>query len=186
MTENPRKRLQIEYVPLSILKRWTKNPKDHDLGAIHVSVNDFGFRQPMSVNQQSGELEAGHGRLDVLQQKFDAKESPPEYIDVDPETGEWLVPVQFFDDDETTHMRYAIADNRLVELGGWDYPALVEDLNFLYENATLDATGYDVDDLDKLEKKINPDIGNISLDDAKDSESEKETLTTCPKCNFKF
>ena len=144
-------RLQIEYVPLATLKRWERNPKDHDLGELGRSLSRFGFVMPILVDERSGMIAAGHGRIDTLLQRKGAGESPPARIDVT-EDGDWLVPVvrgvSFNSDGEAE--AYAIADNRLVERGGWMENTLVEVLKDLAEGPGLDGTGYDEDDLDAL------------------------------------
>ena len=56
--------LRIEYVALADLKRHPRNPKDHDLGAISRSVNRFGFTAPVIIDERTGYLAAGHGRIE--------------------------------------------------------------------------------------------------------------------------
>ena len=143
-------RLHIEYIPLNTLKRWERNPKDHDLGELGRSLTRFGFVMPILVDERSGTIAAGHGRIDTLLQQKGLGESPPARIDV--EDGDWLVPVvrgvSFNSDGEME--AYAVADNRLVERGGWDEGALTQVLKDLAEGPGLDGTGYDEDDLDAL------------------------------------
>ena len=137
--------LEIAYVPLSELKRWPQNPKEHDLGQIHRSIARFGFVNPLIVNEVTGELLVGHGRLDTLEQRHASGEPPPEGIQV--KDGQWLVPVVRGVSLPTEEAAaYAIADNRLTEIGGWNDSELAD----LLKDMNLDGVGFDDDDVDKL------------------------------------
>jgi len=83
--------VRIEYMPLSKLVRAGRNPKSHDLGALASSFERFGHVAPMVLNEITGRLVAGHGRLDALQAMKAQGRKPPERIRV--QDGEWLVPV---------------------------------------------------------------------------------------------
>jgi len=143
--------LRIEYQPLDGIARASRNPKDHDLGAIGESIKRRGYVAPVLVNEATGRLVAGHGRLDALLQLRAAGLEPPARIKVDA-AGNWLVPVirgiAFKSDADAA--AYLVADNRLVELGGWrddELAGLLKDLN---DGPGLEGTGYDKDDLDAL------------------------------------
>lgn len=130
----PRDRLRLEYVALSELRRWPRNPKKHADDGIAASIKSFGFNDPFLVDETSGRIVEGHGRLDALEKKKLAGEKPPERIDVRAD-GEWLVPLLrgvAFESEEKARA-YLIAHNRLTELGGWDPDALKA------EHATLPA-----------------------------------------------
>jgi hypothetical protein len=142
--------VRIEYMSLSELKKWERNPKDHDLGELGRSLTRFGFVMPVLIDERSGTLAAGHGRVDSLLMRQAQGESAPARVRT--EGGEWKVPVirgiSFNSDGEME--AYGIADNRIVERGGWLEPALVEVLADLAAGPGLDGTGYDEDDLDTL------------------------------------
>lgn len=142
--------LRIEYISLGDLRRWPRNPKDHDLGAIHSSIARFGFVNPIIVNEATGLILAGHGRLDTLLQRQAAGEPLPKGLRSD--SGQWLVPiVRGISLPSEEAEAYAVADNRLVELGGWDSEQLAEVLSDLATMPDgLDGVGYDGDDLDAL------------------------------------
>ena len=140
--------LRVEYAGLPDLIEYEANPKDHDLGAIWQSIRRFGFTAPLIVNDENMTLLAGHGRLHVLRQMAANGEEPPERITVDPDTGDWLVPVvRGVSLDGEDHGAYVVADNRLVELGGWDLPELS---TLLTGMSDLSGTGFDGDDLDTM------------------------------------
>ena len=140
--------IQVEYLPLSEIVGADINPKDHDIGQIYQSIKRFGFTQPIMMNENTGKLLAGHGRLQTLQTMKQAGEKVPTRIKEKGE--EWLVPVlkgiSFEDDMEA--QAYLIADNRLTELGGWNTGELIDTLQELVEGGlSLDGVGYDFDDL---------------------------------------
>ncbi len=43
-----------------------RNSKDHDVGEISKSVSRFGFVEPLIIDERTGKLVAGHGRLKTL------------------------------------------------------------------------------------------------------------------------
>lgn len=141
----------IEYVPLSQLKLRADNPKAHDLAAIRASIERFGFVAPLILDEATGDLVAGHGRDEALRQMRDEGRDPP--ARVLQEDGEWLVPVvrgvAFASDREAE--AYLVADNRLVELGGWEERALLEALE---RQDSLEGTGYGKDDVRDLLKRL--------------------------------
>ena len=153
-------KVEIVFTPLSEIQEADRNVKDHDIGSIHESMNRFGFTSPLLMNEKTGKLVAGHGRIETLKQKKQFNESPPANIQIDEESKEWLVPVirgvSFKNDEEA--QAYLLADNRLVELGGWDTNALIEELEKLAEESSLQGTGFDDADIqamyEDLESKI--------------------------------
>lgn len=119
--------LRIEFVALDEVRRWPRNPKLHDEPGLERSLQRFGFVAPLLFDERSGRLVAGHGRLSALESLRDAGEAPPARVRVD-RAGKWLVPVvrgvDFASAAEAE--AYLLADNRLVEAGGWDQDMLRE------------------------------------------------------------
>lgn len=150
--------LRIEYVSIDALKKHPRNPKDHDIGAISRSVGRFGFTSPVIVDERTGYLVAGHGRIDTLSQMKAQGKQPP--ANVQRSGQDWLVPVirgvAFNSDAEVE--AYLVADNRLTILGGWNEPELARLLQDLaaQDEALLEATGYDGDDLQALLEELQP------------------------------
>lgn len=150
--------LHIEYVSIDALKKHPRNPKDHDIGAISRSVGRFGFTSPVIVDERTGYLVAGHGRIDTLAQMKAQGKQPP--ANVQKSGDDWLVPVirgvAFNSDAEVE--AYLVADNRLTILGGWNEPELAGLLQDLaaQDQALLEATGYDADDLQSLLDELTP------------------------------
>ncbi len=168
--------VHIEYVPLGELRRWLRNPKSHHLGDIHESYNRFGYVAPMLLDERTGRLVAGHGRLDALQQRKASGKPAPERIAT--RDGQWLVPVirgvSFTSDEEAE--AYGIADNRLVEAGGWNDAALAQVLADLAAGPGLDGIGFDDEDLDVL-------LAGLMEPEAVAKEVQ---WIECPECGHKW
>src|ERR1700722_18613258 len=81
--------LRVEYLPLSGLKPATRNPKSHQVKTVLASMERFGYVAPMILDERSGRLVAGHGRLESLKRTKQAGQKPPDRIRVI--DGEWLL-----------------------------------------------------------------------------------------------
>lgn len=156
--EKTKDKLRIEYLPLSELKRAPVNPKLHATQDIRESFSRFGFVAPIIMDDKTGQLVAGHGRVDSLALDKQEGKKPPERVIA--KNGEWLVPVvrgvSFDDPNEAT--AYVLADNQLTILGGFDEKALAESLERLvYESdgaAGLLGTGYSEEALQELKDAL--------------------------------
>ena len=152
----------INYVALDDVKTEDKNPKDHDIAEIIKSINRFGFVQPLLINETTGKLVAGHGRLEALKEIKDRGFLKPNGITSQKDI--WYVPtirnVSFEDDQEAE--AYIIADKRLVELGGWDSDKLDQMLIDLKKSGqrSMDGIGFTELDITKLKNsnKVDPEI----------------------------
>jgi hypothetical protein len=141
---------QIEYMPLSQVRGALRNPKDHDIGELHLSIERFGFADPPTINERTGRLVEGHGRVETLRQMKVAGEPEPRYIRR--EGDEWMVPVvrglSWQTDEEAE--AYLIAHNRITEKGGWLDSVLTNVVSDLAAADALIGTGYDEQDVDRL------------------------------------
>jgi hypothetical protein len=144
---------------LDELVRLPRNPKLHDLQKINVSYEEFGFLQRVIINDTTGRLIAGHGRIDTLQRRKAAgpikdKKYVPDNIEV-ADDGMWLVPADHVDVPEAREEAAALALNRLGE-GDYDEAMLASVLSDLAAQGKIDGrdglagTGFDADDLDAL------------------------------------
>ena len=143
--------ISIDWVKLSDLNIEPTNPKEHDVEKIMLSIERFGFINPFIKNMETGKLLAGHGRKKALELMRRKELTIPDRLKE--EDGDWLVPVvsgvQF--DTEEEAMAYIIADNRLVELGGWNTPELLEAIAEIQESSPdLDDIGFNERELDLL------------------------------------
>lgn len=112
-------RLYIEYMPLSALLKHPRNPKEHNIPLIEGSIERFGFTSPPIIDERSGLLTAGHGRLEALENLRESGAEPPSRIYA--ERGDWMIPVirgvRFESDSEAA--AYLITDNETTLQGGW-------------------------------------------------------------------
>jgi hypothetical protein len=138
-TASPVNELRIDYLPLDALREHPRNPKSHNLDALQSSFRAYGFVDPLILDEASGCLVAGHGRLHALRRAREAGERPPARVVVDA-SGAWHVPVLrgiSFDSEEQRD-GFLIAANQTTILGGFLRESLAEFL------ADLDARGGDV------------------------------------------
>jgi hypothetical protein len=155
------RRLRIEYLPLSDVRQYPRNAKGHDSVAIRTSFERFGFVNPIIVNESNGQLLAGHGRLEVLSTQMTLGGKAPDGVEVAPD-GTWLVPVvrgvELVDGE---HGAYTIADNHLVETGGWnqELELLLAELD---KSGGLEGLGYDSQEVERLLQQVAADGGTPS------------------------
>lgn len=157
--------LRVEYADLGALVRAPRNPKQHDLGALHASLDRFGFVAPILIDDATGRIVAGHGRLDALQQLKASGAAPPDRVRVAGDR--WLVPVirgvAFASPLEAES--YLVADNQTTILGGWDEARLAELLADLAAQQALAGTGFDQDAVDELLREVGRTNGMNTMED---------------------
>ena len=177
-------RIRVEYEALGDMMRWPRNPKEHALSEIDRSISRFGFITPILVDDRTGRIVAGHGRLDVLEQMKERGEAPPQRV-LATADGEWLVPVirgvTFNSDGEAE--AYLIADNQLTVAGGWNEPELARVLADLQAQGEmmLAGTGYDAAAVESLVKRaLSTPEGEFPEYD--ESVASDVDLITCPNC----
>ena len=157
------KEREIQYCNPEELIPYEKNPRDNRaaLDAIELSIEEYGFTNPILVNEEKVIL-AGHTRREAA--ILAGMEKVP-YIVIDGLT-------------EAQQRAYRLADNKLSELALWDEDLLKEELkDLLDEDYDLSLTGFsDVDLTDLLKDE----------DDLEDIEPEepKEKKTTLPMLRF--
>lgn len=120
MTEAPRPARRLDWLRLNEIEPARRNPKDHDIDAIASSIDHHGLADLMVLDERTGRLVSGHGRLAALETRMNAGAPPPEGVELDTD-GHWLIPVitgwASTDDDEAAS--YLAEANLLTELGGW-------------------------------------------------------------------
>ena len=147
---------RIEFLPLRAIQAAKRNVKDHNIGAIHESVKRFGFADAVVIDERTGSLVAGHGRVETLLAMEQRGEPPPNGIEV--RDGVWLAPVQrgWASRNDAEAEAFLIAANRTPELGGWNQSVLDEvlcDLSKQGEEA-LAGTGFSADYVDKILREM--------------------------------
>lgn len=184
--------LELRYEDLDDIIQADNNPKDHDLGVLYQSMKRFGFTNPIIMNESTGKLLAGHGRLQTLQMMKDNGEDAPKRIDVvkdieDDRIETWYVPVLYGVkiDNVSEAQAYLIADNRLTELGGWKPMDLMDSLAEILENTgNLDGTGYDLDDVETILADVERDTFDVSETDVQ-FDDEKDVTISVGRYKFK-
>lgn len=141
-------RLELRYVRLSDVQPAPRNPRVHDRETIAASIGRLGFLEPVLLDERTGRLLAGHGRLEALAEAEAADVEPPGGIDTDPD-GAWLLPVVHGwaskDDEEASAALVALNDAGRKTT--WEPVGFAELLSSLGD---LTGTGYDPADLDLL------------------------------------
>jgi hypothetical protein len=156
---------KIEHWPLERLMPYARNAKTHDavqVAKIAASITEMGFNNPILVDEASGEIIAGHGRL-MAAQRLNMDEVP-------------VVPLTHMTEDQ--RRAYVLANNKLAELGGWDEEMLASELAALESSGfDLDLTGFDADELDGLLGELDDNEGapgDRDHDEDEDDEDDEE------------
>jgi ParB-like chromosome segregation protein Spo0J len=179
--------MRLTYERLGALARAPRNPKLHDADGLDASLRRFGYVAPMILNDGTGCLIAGHGRLDALLARKAAGESTPRRVRV-ADDGEWLVPVlhvRFDRDDEAE--AYLIADNKL-NSPLWDDEMLAEILSDVAAtDLGLTGVGFTDDELAKLTADaLGTGEDDAPPDDFREFDENVSTDFKCPRCNHQW
>lgn len=123
--------------PVEKLVPYARNSRTHSpaqIDKIAASIKEFGFLNPVITDGENG-IVAGHGRV-LAAQKLGIDTLPV---------------IEAAHLTEAQKRAYIIADNKLADLGGWDFAALgseVEDLAALDFN--MEALGFDESEIDGI------------------------------------
>jgi hypothetical protein len=174
---------RVEYVPLGDLAamRDPANPKGHDLDSIVASIQRFGFTVPVVVDERTGRLAAGHGRVEALEVLCAADPAtPPDGVHRDGDRG-WLVPAVrgWSSRDDAEARAFLVADNRLTEAGGWDDAALAALLRDLAASGVDVRTGVGFSD-DDLAALL--DAPTFAPDPGDPPRLDRRQVLVCGRC----
>ncbi|GIH95301.1 hypothetical protein Psi01_59310 [Planobispora siamensis] len=141
---------RIEYLPLDDVPFALRNPKDHELAGIRAAIQQFGCTLAGALDERTGRLVFGHGRLSALRQLHaDGARLPDGLIRGD--DGRWRVPILrgWSSASDADADAYIIADNKLTERGGWVDHLLADVLGDLASDHPdlLELTGFTATDL---------------------------------------
>lgn len=170
--------LKLEYRLLTDIVKWPRNPKEHS-SELGDAFKEFGFLVPMLIDETSGRLVAGHGRLEHLQKLHDEGSEPPQGIKVI--AGKWRVPVirgGYFDSEEQAE-RFLLSDNLLQMAGGWnegDLEEIVSEVSNLFGTESLEKVVEDLEGLGNVED-ITEGMNEVdlpNLDEGSDEKKEKK------------
>lgn len=129
---------RIEMWALSRLVPYADNSRvhsDEQVALIAASITQFGFTQPILVNEADGGILAGEARLRAAR-KLGLEAVP-------------VIPLSHLS--ESQRRAYIIADNTLADHAGWDDTALALELSLLEAEAfDLDVLGFSDQELADL------------------------------------
>ncbi|MVB09480.1 DNA methylase [Caprobacter fermentans] len=156
--------MQIQKVPAEKLNPAKYNPRrdlqpgDPEYEKLLRSVDEFGYVEPIIWNRRTGNIVGGHQRFKVLRQLgFDE------------------IDCVVVDMDEAREKALNIALNKIS--GDWDTAKLAEVFKDIEQyGISLDITGFEAPEIDKLYQKLNREDGKIVEDDF-DSEAEAAKIT---------
>jgi DNA modification methylase len=128
--------MKVDLWKLSDIKPYPSNPRHNDqaVDAVAASIQAFGFRQPIVVDEQ-GEIIVGDTRYKAALKL--GLEAVPVHVAVG------LTPAQV--------KAYRIADNKTAELATWNQDLLLHEiLNLQQQNCDLAMTGFSTEELSQL------------------------------------
>jgi len=141
--------MKVEMWDVSKIKPYPNNPRINDaaVDAVAQSIREFGFRQPIVVDEQ-GVIIVGHTRY-LAALRLGLKKVPVH-------VARGLTEAQV--------KAYRIADNKSAELAEWDEEKLRQELAELEDlDFDLDLLGFSVDELNVLLDDLN--VGQVDPDD---------------------
>lgn len=126
---------RVELLATSALKPNPRNARTHtdkQIDQIAASIKCFGWLVPIVI-EDSGMILAGHGRW-LAAQRLGLAEVP-------------VIRAGHLTDED--RRAFALAENRIAQLSGWDDKLLAEELNILFEGGyNIEITGFSTTDLD--------------------------------------
>jgi hypothetical protein len=172
--------IRVEYVDVETVKGWPRNPKRHDEPGLDASLERFGFTVPLMLDEKTGRLVAGHGRLEALLRRKMAGLPAPARVEASANGDTWKVPVlkgvSFANKGEAE--AYLIADNRLTEQGGWDNEALLAVVKDLTDaGVTFEGTGFPADYAARLSESYEKVGASGNVGDV-----PQQKQVACPHC----
>lgn len=152
--------MEVELRDINAIKPYPNNPRhnDHAIDAVAASIQAFGFRQPLVVDEE-GMIVVGDTRLKA------AKKLGLAVVPVHVAVG--LTPAQC--------KAYRIADNKSAELADWNTDLLVQELADLQKmDFELDLLGFSAEELTRL-FDIERGPGLVDPDDVPEPPDEPTT-----------
>jgi hypothetical protein len=129
--------LKIEYLKTSLLIPYASNSRTHSdeqVAQIAGSIKEFGFTNPVLIDEQSGII-AGHGRV-LAARKLGMETLPC---------------IRLAHLTDAQRRAYVIADNKLALNAGWDEETLKAEIERLMgDGFDIALTGFDADELCKM------------------------------------
>src|SRR5947209_5888857 len=134
--------MKVQVRPITSIRPYDRNPRlnDQAVDAVAASIREFGFRQPIVVDEE-GVIIVGHTRYKA------ALKLGLDKVPVHVATG--LTPAQI--------KAYRLADNQTANLSQWDYDSLPLELAELQKmNIELAVTGFSAESSRALTMPLPP------------------------------
>jgi ParB-like chromosome segregation protein Spo0J len=168
----PKRKLRLEYVPISELKAWKKNPRRNDAAAEKLTglLSEYGFINPIIATPDKV-IRAGHTRLKAAA-NTDLTELPVIYVD--------------FGSEAKAEM-FALADNRASEWAEWDEDALADLLSQrkeLPDQKMAALSGFERTEIEGL--RAGGALGADAPEEFPEVDENIETQHQCPKCKYEW
>ena len=130
--------MQVEQIGIETLIPYANNARTHSdeqVAQIAASIREFGFNNPVLIDEQSSII-AGHGRV-LAARKLELDTVPC---------------IRLNHLSSTQRRAYIIADNKIAMNAGWDEELLALELTELTEfGVNMDLTGFTVDEIAVLD-----------------------------------
>ncbi len=137
---------RIDYITIEHVRPAKVNPKYHAEAEIEASIMEVGYTTPAVLDERTGRLVEGHGRLAALFAIRDRGEDMPDGIEA--AGNSWAMPVVrgWASKNDAEAAAMLVASNQLPALGGWDDAGLLPMLEPLSDDLLL-TTGFTADDI---------------------------------------
>ena len=160
----------IEQIGIETLIPYANNARTHSdaqVAQISASIREFGFNNPVLIDEQSSII-AGHGRV-LAARKLELDSIP-------------CIRLNHLSD--TQRRAYMIADNKIAMNAGWDEELLALELTELTEfGVNMDLTGFTVDEIVSLKQ---PNFEAATEEDQGQLDQLDPKWVACPNCGKEF
>ena len=165
--------LAIKYQEIKKIIPYVNNSRthsDHQIKQVMASIKEFGFTNPILVDESYGVI-AGHGRLLAA-----------EILEMDKVPTIMLKGLT-----KAQRKAYIIADNQLALNSGWDIDLLKLEIDNLKElDFDLDFLGFDNTILGELITNIEPNFDPATEDEQGKLDELDPKWVDCPNCGKQF
>jgi len=160
----------VEQIAIEKLIPYANNARTHSdkqVAQIAASIREFGFNNPVLIDEQSSII-AGHGRV-LAARKLELDSIP-------------CIRLNHLSD--TQRRAYMIADNKIAMNAGWDEELLALELTELTEfGVNMDLTGFTVDEIVSLKQ---PNFEAATEEDQGQLDQLDPKWVACPNCGKEF
>ena len=158
---------RVVYMRLSEIVPAPRNAKRHAADKIERSLSRFGIADLPVLDERTERLVSGHGRVERLRSMQSAGRPAPRGVDVEPESGEWRVPVLrgWASETDADAEAYLVAANATTLAGDWDEDELAMMMRSLadIDADLLDVVGFDDDRIEELLASLEPEVVHTDI-----------------------